>query len=250
MKSYVYVIQNIINNKIYIGKTRSVNLRWSQHKSKAFTKQENRPLYNAMRKYGINSFKINVLKIFDNEDRSYEYERILINLFQSRNRTYGYNIAEGGQGSKGFKVKKYLKNKYKKLYSGEASVRSKLTNKNAEDILKLYCDGKFTIKELAYKFNVSKAAIQQIICGNTFKNIKRTIGNDEIIKIGQINRTTNLSRGEDNNFSKLTESKVIDIITKYKSGLFSYNDLSKQYNVTKQAIYAIIKRKTWKQING
>jgi len=51
----VYIIQNSINNKVYIGKTLDkLNLRWNGHKYSCKREEhKNRPLYRAMNKYGI-----------------------------------------------------------------------------------------------------------------------------------------------------------------------------------------------------
>ena len=57
---YIYKITNKVNGKVYIGKTvLTVQKRWSQHCSD-YEKEEksSRPLYSAMRKYGVNNFDI------------------------------------------------------------------------------------------------------------------------------------------------------------------------------------------------
>ena len=55
---YIYKIYNDINNKVYIGKTLcTVEKRWNEHKQEAFkSRSANRPLYNAIRKYGLEHF--------------------------------------------------------------------------------------------------------------------------------------------------------------------------------------------------
>ena len=50
----IYKITNLINNKIYIGKTNDSNRRWKDHQRLAFTinnKEYGKTLYKAMRKY-------------------------------------------------------------------------------------------------------------------------------------------------------------------------------------------------------
>ena len=53
--SYIYKIINDINDKVYIGKTNfSLEKRFREHCQDAFRdRNEKRPLYAAMRKYGI-----------------------------------------------------------------------------------------------------------------------------------------------------------------------------------------------------
>ena len=55
--AYIYKITNNINGKVYIGETtRTVQIRWNQHKTRARNTQFTEYLYNAMRKYGIENF--------------------------------------------------------------------------------------------------------------------------------------------------------------------------------------------------
>jgi group I intron endonuclease len=88
---YIYVIQNIVNNKVYVGQTiRTVGLRWTEH----VCCKKNLPFNNAIRKYGKKSFiflKIEEIENehLDNEEQKYifEYNSIIPN---------GYNVHEGG----------------------------------------------------------------------------------------------------------------------------------------------------------
>ena len=57
---YIYKITNTINNKVYIGKTvASIEERWKEHcHDYKRHRCEKRPLYAAMRKYGVEHFQI------------------------------------------------------------------------------------------------------------------------------------------------------------------------------------------------
>lgn len=63
--NYIYCFTNIINNKKYIGSTiKKPNIRYNQHIYNAFhenTHQYNYPLYQAIRKYGLDNFEFEVL---------------------------------------------------------------------------------------------------------------------------------------------------------------------------------------------
>ena len=56
-KYYIYKIVNMINNKVYIGKTYDINKRFNTHIKNAKNKL-NRRLYDAMNKYGIENFTV------------------------------------------------------------------------------------------------------------------------------------------------------------------------------------------------
>ena len=51
----IYKIQNLINGKIYIGQSVHIKARFNAHKSEA-RNGNTRPLYNAIRKYGVENF--------------------------------------------------------------------------------------------------------------------------------------------------------------------------------------------------
>lgn len=91
---YIYKITNITNNKIYIGKTsRSLNIRWNEHKKESL--YSDRPLYKAIRKYGLDAFKISLIEEVS-EDKINEREQYWISYFDTYNN--GYNCTIGGEG--------------------------------------------------------------------------------------------------------------------------------------------------------
>lgn len=95
--AYIYQIINNINNKIYIGKTEfSIEKRFKEHCQDAFReKNEKRPLYAAMRKYGIENFHIELIEETDNPE-----EREIYWIEQKRSFKNGYNATLGGDGKK------------------------------------------------------------------------------------------------------------------------------------------------------
>lgn len=97
---YIYKVSNIVNDKVYIGKTiETINTRWTRHKWEAFDVSS--PLYNihfyrAIRKYGIENFKIEIIEEATN-DKLTEREKYWIKQFNSYND--GYNSTLGGEGA-------------------------------------------------------------------------------------------------------------------------------------------------------
>lgn len=88
----IYKITNLINNKVYIGQSKHIYRRWAQHRSDSKTKEM--PLYRAMRKYGIENFKFEIIKECKIEELSY-YEDFYINEYNSYiPNGYNYNKAE------------------------------------------------------------------------------------------------------------------------------------------------------------
>lgn len=95
--AYIYQIINDINDKIYIGKTEfSIEKRWQEHCADAFRdRNEKRPLYSAMRKYGIEHFHIELLEETENPE-----EREIYWIENKRSFKNGYNATMGGDGRK------------------------------------------------------------------------------------------------------------------------------------------------------
>lgn len=95
--AYIYKITNNINNKIYIGKTEnSIEKRFKEHCSDAFKeKNEKRPLYAAMRKYGIENFSIEKIEETNIPEKRETYWIEYYGSFKN-----GYNATMGGDGKK------------------------------------------------------------------------------------------------------------------------------------------------------
>lgn len=95
--AYIYQITNKMNGKIYIGKTEfSIEKRFKEHCKDAFKKiAEKRPLYSAMRKYGIENFEISLI-----EETDCPEEREIYWIEQKRSFKNGYNATVGGDGRK------------------------------------------------------------------------------------------------------------------------------------------------------
>ena len=97
MKGFIYIIKNTNNQKVYIGQTsRTIQDRWEQHKNAAIRgEQQGIILYNAMRKYGIQTFYVSKLEEVDLKDIN-EKEKYWIKYYNSQTPN-GYNVREGGE---------------------------------------------------------------------------------------------------------------------------------------------------------
>lgn len=93
--AYIYKIENDINGKIYIGKTElTIEKRFKQHCiDSQKRKNENRPLYKAMNKYGVEHFHISLI-----EETNIPEERERYWIEQYRSFKNGYNATLGGDG--------------------------------------------------------------------------------------------------------------------------------------------------------
>lgn len=95
--SYVYKITNDINDKMYIGQTsRTLDERFAEHCREACSQRtKNRPLYEAMLKYGIEHFSIELIEETNNSKERETYWIEYYGTFKN-----GYNATFGGDGKK------------------------------------------------------------------------------------------------------------------------------------------------------
>lgn len=94
-KCGIYCIRNLINNKVYIGKSYNIYSRIASHiyELTVRSKNENRHLINAWHKYGKENFDYFVLEYLAvDEQLVKERELYWIQQYNSTNRQFGYNL--------------------------------------------------------------------------------------------------------------------------------------------------------------
>jgi hypothetical protein len=137
----LYKITNLVNNKIYIGVHKTKNINDSYMGSGIGIKQ-------AIKKYGINNFKKEILKICKTEKEMFNIEASIVNKeFVSRSDTYNQKIGGFGgfdhihknidsyrkifseSGKKGFKkMREVIKKRCKEDPEYEAYLKEKRKN--------------------------------------------------------------------------------------------------------------------------
>lgn len=162
--AFIYKITNDVNQKIYVGKTEfSIEKRFKEHCKDAFRdRNEKRPLYATMRKYGIEHFHVELLEETDNpEDR----EIYWIEKFGSFK--HGYNATVGGDG--------------KRVYNHEAIIEKLRENPYPSEVAKIFGCSRDTVRNLA-KLNgilVKSRGHEQV---NAPKKIKQFDKNNSYIQ--------------------------------------------------------------------
>lgn len=99
----IYRVTNTVNGRVYIGKWihSTVDHRWWLHKSAA---RAGSPYYfhRAIRKYGEDAFKVEVIYQAKTPEELSEMEKTYISSYQSNNPDKGYNMTLGGEGHSGW----------------------------------------------------------------------------------------------------------------------------------------------------
>jgi group I intron endonuclease len=92
----VYKITNKINSKVYVGITiQGYKVRWCKHCSDSIH-DSTFPLHNAIRKYGIDNFQIEVIEVCNSIEQLKDQEKYWIIKLQSRTTQRGIYKTSGG----------------------------------------------------------------------------------------------------------------------------------------------------------
>ena len=87
----IYKIENLVNNKVYIGQAVNINNRWKGHlKELKHNNHTNRHLQNAWNKYGEENFKFDIIEECE-EDKLTEREQYWIDYYGGLNSSDNYN---------------------------------------------------------------------------------------------------------------------------------------------------------------
>jgi group I intron endonuclease len=125
----IYLIHNLINNKVYIGQT--INM-WERIPTHIYdSKKVNKPLSKSIRKHGLNNFKVYVLeKDLDKKEMDI-VETAFISTYKSYDREFGYNVLKEAKTPKGIKHTFEAINKIKETWN-KSNYRENISNKVRE----------------------------------------------------------------------------------------------------------------------
>lgn len=155
MKGIIYKITNKVNGKSYIGQTRyTIEFRWKQHQHK----KDNTYFHNAIHKYGIENFNIEILEECNIEDLN---NREIFYIAKYDTFKNGYNLTIGGDGN-----------------------RRLLLDDSYNEIKELYLSG-FSSNKIATLYKVDKASIVKILRSLDVKirNNKLSINHQEFLEL-------------------------------------------------------------------
>lgn len=141
----IYKTLNLINNKIYIGK--------DKHNDPNYI-GSGRLLRAAVKKYGAQNFRKDILEYCDDNDMLNRQERYWIAYYNSTDKSIGYNMTDGGEGGNTRTTYSYEQlvyyyqalsdgvknsNKYKEHVQ---NMRGKKRPEHSEKMKQLYASGK------------------------------------------------------------------------------------------------------------
>lgn len=192
-----------MNGKQYVGLSKNCIKRWYDHrndaKHPAKPDEFKKPLYSAMRKYGLDKFKFKILEECKEEELK-EKEIDWINKLDTYNK--GYNATHGGD----------MPSEECK-HVGEEHGMAKLKESDVVKCRQWYTEGKTSreIYEKYYKEIIKYSSFQRMWHGKTWKHIKPEVFN-------------NNPRPK----QKVTQEQINNIRNRYNNGEKIYH-ISKSY---------------------
>lgn len=136
----VYKITNKVTNKVYIGITNQGSGARYRHHWYESRIGEPSPIHRSMAKYGEENFTLEIIDFADTYDELKEKEKYWIKQYNSIDRTIGYNLTEGGDGTFGRNHSEETKEKIRQKALGRKL--SDETKKKMSDIRRGKCSDK------------------------------------------------------------------------------------------------------------
>lgn len=227
----IYKWQNLINNKVYIGKSVNVAKRAREYRYE-LEKGSTRPIIAALRKYGFENFTFSIIEQCDelSNEQLLEREQYWMDYYDSQNLEKGYNLLDStetpieafSQGSKNIKARL---NEEKVLMIREMIY---LQDISPAEVYKMFAD------------EVSYDAFCKAYRGNTWKNV-------DISMIRNIN--TEVER-KGKAKAKLTKDDVLEIRRLSEQEHWTISEIYDKYLgvCTRSTIKRVVNYETWKNI--
>jgi group I intron endonuclease len=184
MKNVIYLIKNIVNNKVYVGSAVNISKRWSRHKKDlAKGKHHSCLLQRAWDKYGEQNFKFEVIEEVLNPQHLVSYEQVYLDYYKSYESDRGYNICKIAGSPYGLKHTKEAKKKM-----SEANKGRKHNEETKQKISEAHT-GKKLSEETKQKMRESKIGIKfSEEHRQKLREARKNISEETRRKIGEKNR--------------------------------------------------------------
>lgn len=119
MKSGIYAIRNLTNQKVYVGSAINYENRWKKHKNSLLNgKHHSRHLQSSWDKYGKDNFIFEILEIVLEKELLIEAEQKWIDHYKSFDKKFGYNISPTAGSCLGVKHSKEMRERVSRAAKG------------------------------------------------------------------------------------------------------------------------------------
>ncbi len=239
-KFYVYMHTNLINNKKYIG----ITSQEPEHRWAKGAHYSNQVFMRAIKKYGWDNFKHDILFEGLGKDLALAKEKELIAQYRTTEPDYGYNVSLGGEG--------YLRyaTEEERIAARQASRTKTITTRNADPVRRAaYLEQLKELKKKAWqdpvKHEKALAANQRCHLVKRSTPEGRAEDNAATYKIkGEVKQIRNELRDLYEQYPELFTEEDYHFIfdrrqTPNKSWVFVYNSKTTLYNILVRAKEAL-----------
>ena len=223
----IYMCENKLNHKKYIGQSTNIERRRREHLCwpSPYSRFD-----NELKAIGEKGFNFSILEECS-ADQLDEREAYWINYYDSKNN--GYNLTLGGQN-----------------YRGEANPGSKLTTAEVQQIIILLEEHQLNNSEIAKLFNVHRNTIDEInrcIGWTHLHNYKKNIRQENL---DQLERPHSSNAGENNPTAIITETIALNIINEIVTTNKSLAQIARNFHIKDNIVYDINRCRTWKYLHN
>lgn len=179
MKSGIYIIKNIVNNKIYIGSAVDITKRWWRHKKDLKKgKHHSILLQRAWNKYGKENFKFECLQEVSNSQHLLSYEQVYLDYYKSYENEHGYNLCRTAGSQLGLARSEETKLKIKNNLINNNPFKGKKHKPETIEYLRKINTGKKMKEE-------TKQKIREKLSGENSPNYGKKFSEETKAKIGK-----------------------------------------------------------------
>jgi group I intron endonuclease len=232
----IYKATNKINGKIYIGlTTQTLDFRKYKHKSDSESMRKNRVFNKAIRKYGWDSFIWEIIDTAESVKELKEKEMFWIEHFNSyvlAEKSNGYNMTRGGDGSEGL------------LHSEESKKKMKQNHANFKKENHPQWGMKFSEERKRKLSEIRKGKYT----GEKHPFYGKKLSDSHKQNMSKTLLEKGLRKGEKNGRAILNREIVVKIHTLYNAKKFTQKELGEMFSVSKSTISAIINGKIWSDV--
>lgn len=227
----IYKWRNLINNKVYIGKSVDIAKRIREYRYE-INRGHTRPIVSALRKYGFENFEFSIIEQCDelSNEELLQREQYWMDYYDSQNPDKGYNLLDSTETPA-------------EVYSqGSKNVKARL---NEDKVL--------AIREMIYLQNIPPAEVYKMFAnevsydafvkahrGDTWKNVDTSM-------IRNINSEVD-RKGKPK--AKLTKEDVLEIRRLSEQEKWTISEIYDKYLgvCTRGTIKRVVNYETWKNV--
>jgi group I intron endonuclease len=244
--SGIYIIRNLLNNKVYIGSSIGIKGRIQKHKSQLRGNyHSNRYLQNAWNKYGEDSFVFEIVEEVNGVDREDLMSKCLVreqwwlNQYKPYIKKNGYNQSRTSNGNSNAHISEETRLKLSKAHKGR---------KHSDEIRKRMSEG----SKGRLHTEETKQKIREVNLGNKHSEETKQKMSDShkgrIVSEDTRKKISEKNSGENHHKAKFKEEDILNIKRLIKSKQYTFQEIGDMYNVGRAYISLINTKRIWKHV--